>query len=195
MITLGIPGDTVTSLLLGGLLIHGIEAGPLLMTNSASYVNALFFGAVCAAFLVLFLQFFGMRTFPFILRLPFKYLFSTIAMLCFIGTYSANRSIAVLWIMVVMSAIGFLLRFAKFSFSPMLLGFILGPMLEKYFRRGLSYDTNGWQAFFTRPISCLLLVIAFGSLFWPFIRKRLDEKKAAKAAESDLPKITAVEED
>lgn len=196
MITLGIPGDTVTSLLLGGLLIHGIEAGPLLMTNSAGYVNAMFFGCICAAIIVLCLQFFGMRSFPFILRLPFKYLFSTIAMLCFIGTYSSNRSIAVLWVMVAMSAIGFLLRFAKYHFSPMLLGFILGPMLEKYLRRGLSYAADGWQMFFTRPVSGLLLVIALGSLFWPFIRNHLDEKKKLKKVGEDLPTIqVAGEED
>jgi len=96
--------------------------------------------------------------------------------------------------MVAMSAIGFMLRFAKFSFSPMLLGFILGPMLEKYLRRGLSYSENGLQMFFTRPVSCLLLVIAVGSLFWPFIRNHLDAKKAAKATD-DLPKVAAVEED
>lgn len=194
MITLGIPGDTVTSLLLGGLLIHGIEAGPLLMTNSAGYVNALFFAAIFAAILVLFLQFFGMRTFPFILRLPFKYLFSAIAMLCFIGTYSSQRSMSTLWLMVVMSAVGFLLRYAGFSFSPMLLGFILGPMLEKYLRRGLSYADNGWMSFFTRPVSCVLLVIAFASLFWPFIKKRIDERKAAGSS-VDTSSVNVQDED
>jgi len=182
MITLGILGDTVTSLLLGGLMIHGIEAGPLLLTNSGDYVSALFLGATMGAFMVLFLEFFGMRAFPFMLRLPFKYLFSTIAMLCFVGVYSSKRSITVLWILVVISGLGVLFRYLRFSLSPMILGFVLGPMLEKYLRRGLTYADNGWTIFFTRPVSCLLLVIAFGSLLWPFIRNRLEERKAAAAA-------------
>ena len=179
MITLGIPGDTVTSLLLGGLMVHGIEAGPLLLTNSAEFVNAMFFGCLLGAVLVLVLQFFGMRSFPFILRLPFRYLFSTIVMLCFIGTYSSARSMSVLWVLIVMTVVGLLLRYLNFQFSPLLLGFILGPMLEKYLRRGLSYSSEGWITFLTRPISGFLLIFSIASLFWPFIRKKLEIRRKA----------------
>ena len=89
---------------------------------------------------------------------------------------------SVLWILVIMTAVGLLLRYCQFSTSPLLLGFILGPMLEKYLRRGLSYSNEGWITFFKRPVSCVLLVFSIASLFWPFIRKHLQDKKAAAGA-------------
>ena len=184
MIALGIPGDTVTSLLLGGLLVHGIEAGPLLMTNSADYVGALFFGAILAAVLVLALEFFGMRTFPFILRLPFKYLFSTIVVLCFLGVYTGSNSVDNLWVAVICTVIGLLIGYSELPLSPLILGYVLGPMIEKYLRRGLTYADNGWRSFLTRPVSAILLLIAFASLFWPFIRDAREKKKGKQSADT-----------
>ena len=180
MIALGIPGDTPTSLLLGGLLIHGIEAGPLLLTNSSTFVYTFFATVFFAATLTLLLQYFGMRGFPLILKLPYHYLYSAIAVICFVGTFSNTNSLSNCWLMLVFVCVGLFLSYGGFPTSPLILGFILGPMLETNLRKGLTYADTGILSFFTRPISCALLLFAIGSLFVPMIRDALQKKKAAK---------------
>jgi len=180
MIALGIPGDTPASLLLGGLTIFGIEAGPLLLTNSADFVYTFFAAVLWAATITLLLQFFGMRAFPLILKIPYHYLFSAIAAICFVGAYSNTNTLSNCWLMLVFVVIGFFFAFANLPTAPLILSFILGPMLETNLRKGLTYASNGAWSFFTRPISCLLLVIAFGSLLWPPIREQIAKKRGNK---------------
>jgi len=177
MIALGIPGDTPTSLLLGGLMIHGIEAGPLLLTNSANFVYTFFATVFFAAILTLLLQYFGMRSFPLMLKLPYHYLYSAIAVICFVGAYSDTNSLTNCWLMLFFVAISLFLVYGKFPTAPLILGFILGPMLESNLRKGLTYADTGILSFFTRPISCVLLLFAFASLFFPLIRSKMDKKK------------------
>ena len=87
MIALGIPGDTPTSILLGGLIIHGLEPGPMLMTTSPQFVYVFFGILLLAAFITLAMQMLGMRTFPKILGIPYHYLFTAITVICFAGAY------------------------------------------------------------------------------------------------------------
>jgi len=181
MIALGIPGDTPTSLLLSGLIVHGIEAGPLLLTNSASFVYTFFATVFFAATLTLLLQYFGMRSFPLILKIPYHFLYSAIAIICFVGAFSNTNSLSNCWLLIVFAAISLFIHYGGFPTSPVILGFILGPMLENNMRKGLTYANNGWFSFFTRPISCVLLLFAIGSLFMPVIRKFIAKRKASIA--------------
>ena len=183
MITLGIPGDTPTSILLGALTIFGVEAGPLLMTNSAQFANTFFAACLLAAAITLAVQFFGMRSFPLMLKIPFEYLFSAITVICFVGAFSNTNTLSNCWLMLVFAIIGFFLYYADLPTAPLLLGFILGPMLEKNLRKGLTYASNGIWSFFTRPISCILLLVAIGSLIWPIIRSAIKKHKAASKGE------------
>jgi putative tricarboxylic transport membrane protein len=181
MIALGIPGDTPTSIMLGGLMIFGIQAGPMMMTNNALFVYVFFGVLLLAAILTFAIQFLGIRTFPSILRIPYHYLFSGITVLCFIGSFSTTMSIFNCILMLVFGVVGVFFAFAKLPSAPFILGFILGPMLEINLRKGLTYTTDGFLPFITRPISGILLFTAAASLFWPVIRKRLEEKKTKAA--------------
>lgn len=176
MIALGIPGDSVTAMLLGGLLIHGIEAGPLLLVNSASYVYVLFGALLFGAILTLVLQLLGMRTFPLILKIPYHYLFSAIAVICFVGAFSANNTIFNCGEMLVFTLFAVLLRCAGCPISPMILGFVLGPMIEKNLRRGLTYTENGFWEFLIRPVSAIFLFIAVFSVFWALFGHKFKKK-------------------
>ena len=180
MIALGIPGDTPTSLMLGGLIVFGLEPGPLLMKTNPDFVYVFFGILILAAIMTLLLQMLGMRTFPQILKIPYHYLFTAIVVICFAGTYSLTNNVASCYLMVICCAVGiFLFGYGGLPKAPFILGFILGPMLEKNLRKGLTYSSEGFVTFFTRPVSALLLAVAIGSLFWPAIRDRLEAKKAA----------------
>lgn len=177
MISLGIPGDATTAVLLGALTIKGLEPGPLLFQNNPIYVYVLFGAAIISAIMVLVLQMGGIRLFPMILKIPYHYLYPAILVLCFIGAYSTSNTIFALGVMLAMTAIAVFLAWAEIPTTPFILANILGGMLEKYLRRGLSYSSNGAWSFFTRPVSLIFLVIAFVSLVWPPISEWLKSRK------------------
>ena len=192
MVALGIPGDTATAMLIGGLMIHGIDAGPLLMSNHPELVYCFFGVLLLSAVLVLIFQFFGMRTFPYILRTPTCYLYSAILVICMVGAYADSRTMFNCGLMIVMGVVAILMALGNLPTSPFILGYILGPMLEENLRKGLTYGNSGFLPFLTRPVSLILLLVAVGSLAWPFIRDRRDAKRKAAGQESEVDKMSNV---
>lgn len=169
MVALGIPGDGTTAILLGGLLIHGVQAGPLLFTNNPEIVYALFLTAIIAAVLTLFLQFFGMRLFPAILKIPYQYLYPTIVVLGFMGVFVGSSTAFNYVLLLGFAGLGLAMTKLRLPVSPFILSFILAPMLELNLRRGMTYTDEGVMPFFTRPISGLLLLAAFLSIVMPYL--------------------------
>lgn len=180
MVALGIPGDGVTALLLGGLMIHGIQAGPLLFTNNPGIVFALFETALLAAVLVLVLQFFGMRLFPAILKIPYHFLYPAIVVLGFMGVFVGSATAFNFVLLLAFAVLGLTMDKVRLPVGPFILAFILGPMLELNLRRGITYVEDGHLAFFTRPISALLLLVALLSILWPYLGPWLKARGAAR---------------
>lgn len=176
MISLGIPGDATTAVLLGALTIHGLEPGPLLFQNNPVYVYVLFGAAIISAIMVFVLQMGGVKLFPKILQIPYHYLYPAILVLCFVGAFSSTNTIFTIGVMLAMAGVAILMACADIPSTPFILAFILGQMLEKYMRRGLSYSANGALSFITRPVSCVFLVIALVSLVWPVVAPHFKKK-------------------
>lgn len=181
MIAMGIPGDGVTAILLGGLMIHGIEPGPLLMRNEPQLVYAVFGVMLIATFLTLFLQFFGMRLFPQMLRIPYHYLYSVITIVCFIGAFAATTNLFNCYTMLFMGIVSILLTYAGMPTSAVVLGFVLGGTMESNLRKGLVYSSEGFISFLTRPVSGLLLAVAVISIAYNLLSPYIKKRKAAKA--------------
>ncbi len=193
-IALGIPGDSSCAILLSCLIMQGINAGPQLLKTNADLVY-LFFGVLMFSTVVTFcMELFGIRTFPYILKTPMHYLYTAIFLLCMVGSYTESSSVNSMIIMVVMSVLGIFMLYGKLSFSPFILGFILGPMMEKYMRMGMTYSDEGFIVFLKRPVSCILLVIAALSLIWPFIRDARDAKRKASGQMSEVEAAEAAAE-
>lgn len=190
-IALGIPGDTSCAILLSCLMIQGIEAGPLLMDSNTDLVYT-FFGVLLLSTVVTFLiEWFGVRLFPKILQAPFAFLYSAIFMICITGIYSNSSSLWTCGLSIAMTAIGILMAYADMSMSPFILGYILGPMMEKYMRMGMTYSTEGFVIFLKRPISLAFLLVAAGFLFWPMIRSAREKRKREQGIVSVLDKVEA----
>ncbi|MCD8009722.1 MAG: tripartite tricarboxylate transporter permease [Lachnospiraceae bacterium] len=171
MIALGIPGDSITAILLGALTLHGLTAGPLLLVSHPDDAYFIFAAILVAAVLVLLLQLLTMRWFPRILQIPYHYLYSVIVVVCFVGAYISTNTMFNVYVMLVFAVVAILFDKMRLSTTPMILGFLLGPMLEQNFRRGISYSTNGAWAFLTRPVSFFFLMVAFLLVFGPYVRK------------------------
>ncbi|MBT9386259.1 tripartite tricarboxylate transporter permease [Pseudooceanicola sp. CBS1P-1] len=177
MIALGIPGDGTTAILLGGLMIHGIQPGPLLFTNNPEIVYTVFATALLSAVMVLVVQFFGMRLFPAILKVPYHYLYPPIVVLSFVGVFVNTGGAYIFAMLLGFAALGILMDLVKLPISPFILAFILGPMLESNLRKGFTYSTDGAWAFLTRPISAGLLAIAVFSILWPYLKPLLIRRR------------------
>ena len=174
MLSLGIPTGAATALLLGALMIHGIQPGPLLIKESPE----IFWGLVASLYvgnamlLVLNLPLIGLWVK--LLKIPYHFLFAVILLLCIIGSYITSNNPYDVIIMVIFGLIGYLMRKLSYEPAPLVLALVLGPIMEKAFQRSLLISDGGFGIFFTRPISASFLIVALLVLCSPlFVRKQL----------------------
>jgi putative tricarboxylic transport membrane protein len=173
MLTLGIPGDAVSAILIGALLIHGIQPGPLLFENQRPFIFTLVFLLAAASLLTMLLGLLGAKPLAKILRIPSPWLWAGITLFGTVGSYALNNAVADVWVMFAAGVAGFLLRRADVPLGPLVLGLILGPMMEANLRRALILSRGDWFGALTRPITLFFLVATLLSLAWPVVQARL----------------------
>jgi putative tricarboxylic transport membrane protein len=157
--TLGIPGDNTTAILLAGFMIHGITPGPMLFETDGVLVYGIFTALVLANLFMLLAMFAGMKGFVRVLSVPRHILLPVIMTLCVIGAYGLNNRIFDIWTMLAFGALGFLMKKTDLPTTPLLLGFILGPIIEVNLRRGLMKSQGDFTPFVTEPISGVILLL------------------------------------
>jgi len=176
LLTLGIPFAPATAMLLAALLIHGVQPGPLLITQKPD----IFWGVVASMYignlLLLILNLPLVGVFVSILRLPQYILLSLILLFCLIGTYSVNNSFLDLYILVIMGFLGYVLRKLKFDMAPLILGLVLGPFLEVNLRQSLFMSRGEVMAILSRPIAGTLISISLAALIVPAIISLLKKR-------------------
>ncbi len=177
VLSLGIPGDAATAVLLGALLIKGVVPGFRLFSQEMSLVYAIFFALFLSNVFMLTFQLLGVRIFPKILAVPGAILIPTILILSLIGSYAIQGQaiIAATFDMGVALGLGILayfLRKAEYPVAPIVLGLILGGMFEENFRRAVKLAEGNYFVFFTKPIAILFIGLAIFSLALPFLQKR-----------------------
>lgn len=167
LFSLGIPSSATTAVLLGALMIYGLTPGPLLIKNSPD----LFWGVIASMYigniLLLILNLPLIPLWVSILRIPYSYLSSFILLFCLIGAYSLNNSVADIFIAVFFSLFGLLLKKFNFEPAPLVLAFVLGPMLETALRRSLILSDGSFLIFLERPISAAFILFALVALVAP----------------------------
>lgn len=169
LLTLGIPANAVMAILLGALMIHGMQPGPALINEHPD----LFWGVITSMYLgnvmllILNLPLIGLWVK--ILKVPYPILFPLILLFCLIGAYSLNNSSTEVLIMVIFGIIGYLFKKFHYEGAPLVLALVLGPIMETSLRRSLMLSYGDPTIFFTRPISAALLGIAFLLLVMPLI--------------------------
>ncbi len=160
LLTLGIPGDTSTAILLGAFLIYGIQAGPLLFKANADVVYCIFAAMVIAAVMTVLIETFGMPGFVKLMTLPRQILLPVVIMFCMVGSFAANNRLFDCWILLPLGIVGYLLDAYGFPLPPLILGFVLGGMVETNLRRALQISHNNLLVFFQRPITAVFLAAA-----------------------------------
>jgi len=168
-LSLGIPGDAVMALMLGALLIHGVEPGPALLSEHPEIFWGLLASFWIGNLMLLIMNIPMIGLWARILLIPYKYLYPSILLLVCVGVYSINNNAFDLLVVFVFSAIGYGMVLLKFSPAPLLLGFVLGPMMEENFRRTLLLSRGDPWIFAERPISAVLLALSVAVLLLPLI--------------------------
>ena len=176
LLTLGIPGDTATAMLLGAFMMKGISTGPLMFTTNGALVYGIFAAVIVATFAMLIFEYGGMRFFVKVLSVPRWLLLSIVMALCCVGAYGTNNRMFDVWAVLIFGIIGYFLKKYGFSLSPLLLGFILEPTIETNLMRGMQYSQGNAAAFFTSPIADVFWIITIGSVIWT-VRKERKKKQ------------------
>jgi putative tricarboxylic transport membrane protein len=189
MLTLGIPGDPITAIMLGALIIHGLVPGPLLFQRSARFVYSLFWAALAANVFTLVLSFLTIKLWVRVLKVPQRFLLPIILILCLVGSYALRNSLFDVGVMLAFGVLGYFMTKYGFPIVPLLLGIILGPALEQNLRLALVISQGDVSVFFTHPISLTFIILAVilfvGPLVSPAIRRRLGALPSAEGCEEE----------
>jgi putative tricarboxylic transport membrane protein len=165
-LSLGIPGDPVMAIMLGVMMVHGILPGPDVIQSKPDLFWGLIVSFVVGNFMLLILNLPLVGMWVRLLKIPYNFLFPVIVALTCIGIYSVNYQIADIYILLAFGFLGWGMKALGFEVAPLLLGFVLGPMIEEHFRRALIVSGGDLTSFFERPIAGTISVLTIAILVW-----------------------------
>jgi TctA family transporter len=184
-LSLGIPGDAVMAVMLGALIIHGIQPGPMLISEQPSLFWGLVVSFAIGNLMLVILNLPTIGLWVALLRIPFAWMYPAILLFVALGVYSVNNNSFDIYMVTLLGIMGYLLMVLRFEPAPLLLGYILGPLLEEHLRRAMLLSRGDATVFFTRPISATLMAAALALLLWALwgaVRGHLQARAPAGAA-------------
>ncbi len=182
MLTLGIPGSPTTAILLGGLVIWGLEPGPMLFVEHKDFVWGLIASLYSANLFALIINIMFIPVFIWVLKMPFTVLAPIIFILCIIGGFAPTQSMHDVWLMLIFGVVAYLMRKLDYPMAPAVLAIVLGPLAERSMRQTLIGSHGDVTIFFERPISGTLMFIAIALFLAPvyvILRNKYFPKKEA----------------
>ena len=183
MLTLGIPGSPTTAILLGGMVIWGLEPGPRLFVDHSEFVWGLIASLYAANLFTLLINIAFIPVFIKVLKTPFTILAPIIFILCLIGGYAPTQNMHDVWLMVVFGIVGYLMRKLDYPLAPAVLAIVLGPLAEPAMRQSLIISDGEFSIFFTRTYAGPIMVAAIILLFLPLFKIAFVKLRKAKAVE------------
>ncbi len=184
LLTLGIPGDAITAIMLGVFLVHGLVPGPELFIKSADVVYPVFVGLIVANILHYFMASLGLRFFTRIIQMSRAILFPAVIVICLTGAYTANSNVFDVYVMLFFGVLGYIMKKFDFPVAPLLMGYILGSLVEKSLIQALIISRGSLLPFVTRPISLIFLILTVAFIVWSlWVQKR----RGGKGGEDQSP--------
>ncbi|MBD3306710.1 C4-dicarboxylate ABC transporter permease [candidate division KSB3 bacterium] len=178
LLTLGIPGDAITAIMIGVFLVHGLIPGPDLFVQSGDLIYAVFIGLLIANIFHFFIASLGLKLFIKILSISRSLLFPTVMVICIAGAFTVNSSVFDVYVMVIFGVVGYVMKKFHFPIAPLLMGYILGPLLETSLVQTLVLSNGSLLPVFTRPISLFFVGLTLFFLVWTtLIQRKVFRKK------------------
>jgi putative tricarboxylic transport membrane protein len=189
MLTLGVPGDAVTAVLLGALTIHGLQPGPMLFRDHLDIIYPIFAGMIMAQFILLIVGLSGARVFARLINIDRRILTPVIFFLCVVGSYAMRFSFFDVGLSLVIGVIAYFMEYYGYTVSPILLALILGPMAEQNLRRALIISHGDPFVFFKRPISAAFIILTVFVIISSYYRiKKANQREAQPASGNEESK-------
>ncbi|MEO3428710.1 tripartite tricarboxylate transporter permease [Pelagibius sp. CAU 1746] len=170
MMALGIPGDIVTAVMLGALLIHNVQPSPTFISDNPQLAYAIFVAFFLAHFIMIVMQAFCLRAFLWIVRMPMYFLAAVILMYCAIGVFALGNVTFNIWVLFAFGIIGYVMKLFGFPLAPIILGVVLGNIAELNLSRALGISDD-LTLFITRPWSLFFLIVALFSAAFPWYQR------------------------
>jgi putative tricarboxylic transport membrane protein len=177
LLSLGIPGDVITAIILGAFMIHGLTPGPLLFQENLPLIYALFIGIMLSSVVLFLVGNAAIKYFSMIADIPKSILLPIVLMFCVYGAYAVNNSTFDIGLMLVFGVMGFIFNRIGLPSAPFLIGFILGPMFEDNLRRSLLISANDLSVFVRGPITWFFIALTLASLLFAMRRYLLTRKE------------------
>ena len=177
MVTVGVPGSPTAAVILGALLIWGLQPGPLLMRDHPEVVWGFIASMYIAIIISVTLNLFAIPIWTQILRIPFTVQVPLISLLCFIGGYTENNTLFTMWMVMVFGLIGFLFKKLDYPLAPMVVAIVLGDDTEAALRRSLIMSHGSLGIFTTRPVSVALLLLAAALFLLPVVTGGIGKRR------------------
>lgn len=172
LVAMGLPGSVVEAVLLGALVVHGLQPGPRLFGEHPEMVYTIMGAMLLANIAMAMIMGFSMRWLARISRIPSSYLLPVILVFCVIGSFALSNRIFDIWVMVAFGGLGFFLESKKIPLAPFVIGFVLGPIAEDNLSAGLMATNGSWLPIVTRPISIAFLALSLTMLILPMLKKK-----------------------
>ena len=181
MMTLGIPGDSVTAILIGSLTMYGMQPGIKMFTENAKFTTQIMALMVLANVAFLVLGLLTAKVSAKVLNVAQPTVWAAVTVLCVVGSYALNNNFFDVMVMFAAAVLGFLFKVYDFPTGPFILGLLLGSMLESNMRRALVMSNGSYATFVTRPVSCVLLIFVIITFLFPIIKSVIAKKKGNQA--------------
>ena len=175
MLTLGIPGSPTTAILLGGMVIWGLEPGPLVFTDHPDFVWGFIASLYAANLFSLLINIAFIPAFIWVLKLPFTILAPVIFILCIVGGFVPTLDMHDVWLMLIFGLVGYMMRKLNYPMAPAVLAIVLGPLAEPALRQSLLISGGSFSIFFNRPFAAVIMVIAVVLLVLPLLKGFYDK--------------------
>jgi len=180
----GIPGDAVTAVMLGALTIHGIQSGPLFISQNTTLAYGMFAAYLLAHPIMVAIMWVGSRWMLRVTTVPKAVLFPVVLVLCVVGAYALNNTMSNVYVLLSFGVLGYAMVKFGFPLAPFILGVILGDQIEINLVRAIMTDANPWL-FLTRPISGVLIAASVASVVFALWQHRRHQKRLAQSADGD----------
>lgn len=182
LLSLGIPGDSTTAVLVGAFMLQGVQVGPLFITNNPELWQTILIALALANVLMFLTMFYPIKYISRIIALPKSRIYPVIFLMCVVGCYATrNGNMFDVWTLLVFGIFGYLFAKMKFSVAPFFIGFILGDDLEKYFVDSIKGSGGSLSCFFTRPLALVIWALILASILWSIYDELREMKKHKKA--------------
>lgn len=173
----GIPGDTITAIVLGAMLMYGLKPGPLVFTNNKDLINEIFAVALSSQVLVVLLGYLGIKAFSFLFKFPRNVVLAGITIFSLIGAYAIRSNAFDVLLVVLFGILGYFMEKSDIPLSPLILGIVLGPMIEDNLRIGLIKTDNHFLPFVARPISAVFAAILLITFLYEPVKALFKRRK------------------